>query len=593
MVIMPPSSTQRPLVMALAAELPTLPHGGRQARVAAMAQTLAVSPQTLRVWLKEAGYCPVRKRRADHGVMKAVTPEQARAMAAIKVAGARETGKVLPTFEMARQIANANAPVDGETGEVAHCTAHSSTISRAMKKLGCHPTQLARQTPAHPQKSLHPNHVWQVDVSTCVLFYLANGGMEVCEVAAFNKNKPHNFARVQELRVQRYLAVDHCSGAFHLAYLPGHETTKNLLDFLIPAFHQRDNRPLYGVPKILMVDPGSAQAAPVFRNLARALDLKVLVHEAGNARAKGAVESTHNHIEHQFEGRLIAQRVRDFDHLNELAAVWSAAYQATAIHSRTLRTRYAGWMEITRAQLRIAPGIETTRALVMADPDPRIVTNTMTISFAPAGYGQQDYLVKGIPGAAPGEALYVVASPYTLPDIDVLSMDAAGNEVRHRLSPIPKDQFGFVEHAAVIGDEFKAMPDTFIEHERKAAQRAAWGTDDAREIAKIKRGKGGERGVAFGGALDSFADVRAVEVPSYLPRAGTAIEVTAPAVAESVMTATAACLRMQTLLGDAWQPGYYAWIMQRFAEGIGEEAFQRLAAQWQGNAARDEERRAC
>lgn len=574
-------------------ELPTLPHGDKAARVAALAQTMAVSPQTLRLWLKDAGYTPARKRRSDHGSSRAVTSEQARAMAAIKLAGARETGKVLPTFEMARSMANANTPVDTDTGEVAHCAAHPSTIARAMRRLGCHPTQLARQAPAHPQKSLHPNHVWQLDVSTCVLFYLSSGGMEVCEVAAFNKNKPHNFARVQELRVQRYLAVDHCSGAFHLAYLPGHETTQNLLNFLLPTFQQRSGRPFYGVPNILMVDPGSAQAAPVFRNLARALDLRVLVHEAGNPRAKGAVESSHNHIEHQFEGRLISQRVRDFAHLNELADLWSAAFQSTAIHSRTRRTRYACWSEITPAQLRIGPGIEVMRALVMSDPERRMVSNTMTISFAPAGYGQRDYLVKGIPGAAPGEALWVVSSPYTLPDIDVLCTAPDGTETRHRCSPVPLDQFGFAEHAATIGIEHKAMPDTFIEHERKAALRAAWGTDDAREIAKVKRGKNGKKGVAFDGAVDGFADVRAIEVPAYLPRAGTALEVAAPAVTESVMSATAACLRMQALLGDAWQAGYYSWITQRFAEGMSESAFLQLAAQWQGNADRQAERAAC
>ncbi len=216
---------------------------------------------------------------------------------------------------------------------------HPSTLARAMRNLGCHPAQLARPTPAHPMQSPHPNWAWQVDVSTCVLFYLANGGMEICDVAAFNKNKPSNYARIQELRVQRYLAVDHCTGAFHLFYLPGHETSRNLLDFLIPAFHPRPGTPFHGVPKFLGVDPGSAQSAPVVRNLARALDLTVLVHEAGNARAKGAVESSHNVIERQFEGRLVAQKVRDFAHLNALATQWSLAWQATARHSRPVFRR--------------------------------------------------------------------------------------------------------------------------------------------------------------------------------------------------------------------------------------------------------------
>jgi len=580
-MIMPPSSAQLPMVVALAAELPQLPHGESTPRVQTAARAMGISVQTCWRWVRDAGFSSGRKKRADAGTLKALTADQVRQMAAIKLAGARETGKVLPTMEMVRRIANANAAPDADTGEVTHTTAHISTIARAMRTLGCHTDQLMRQSPAMSLRSLHPNHVWQVDVSTCVLFYLSNGGIEICDIAAFNKNKPSNFERVKELRVQRYLVVDHCTGPFYLQYLEGHETARNLLDFLIPAFHQRAGRPFYGVPKILMADPGSAQAAGVFRSLARALDIEVIVHEAGNPRAKGAVESLHNHIERNFEGRLHAQQVRDFAHLNTLADTWSAAYQSTAVHSRHGQTRYAAWMRIRPEELRIAPGIEVTRALVMSEPVSRVVSTTMQITFAVPGHGQRSYSVAGVPGAAPKEKLWVVASPYTLPDIDILVTNAEGKETRHRLSPIAVDQWGFDESAAEIGAEFKRHADTWIDTERKTAQRAAWGTDDKREIAKIRKGKGGERGVAFGGAVDSFADVRQVQVPSYLPMQGTAIAVDTPSTTESLMSATTACLRMHALLGEDWQSEHYSWLTTKFAGGIGEQQFQQLAATWQ------------
>jgi len=186
-----------------------------------------------------------------------------------------------------------------------------------------------------------------------------------------------------------------------------------------------------------------------------------------------------------------------------------------------------------------------------------------------------------VPGAAPKEKLWVVASPYTLPDIDILVTTEEGKETRHRLSPIAVDDWGFDESGAVIGAEFKRHADTWIDTERKVAQRAAWGTDDKREIAKVRKGKGGERGVAFGGAVDSFADVRQVQVPSYLPMQGTAIAVDTPSTTESLMSATTACLRMQALLGDDWQPAHYSWLTTKFAGGIGEQQFQQLAATWQ------------
>lgn len=580
-MIMPPSTVQLPIVVALAAELPQLPHGESTPRVQSAARAMGISVQTCWRWVRDAGFVSGRKKRADAGTLKALTADQVRQMAAIKLAGARETGKVLPTLEMVRRIANANAAADADTGEVAHTTAHISTIARAMRTLGCHTDQLMRQSPAHSLRSLHPNHVWQCDVSTCVLFWLSNGGIEICDIAAFNKNKPSSYERVKEMRVQRYLVVDHCTGAYYLHYLPGHETSRNLLDFLIPAFHQRSGRPFFGVPQILMVDPGSAQASGVFRSIERALNMQVIVHEAGNPRAKGAVESLHNHIEHGFEGRLHAQQVRDFDHLNALADIWSAAHQSTAVHSRHGQTRYAAWMKIRPDELRIAPGIEITRALVMAEPVSRVVSGTMTITFAVPGHGQRTYSVAGVPGAAPKEKLWVVASPYTLPDIDILVTNAEGKETRHRLSPIVLNEWGFDEAWPEIGEQFKRHADTWIDTERKTAQRAAWGSDDKREIAKTRKGKGGTRGVAFGGAVDTFADVRQVQVPAYIPVPGTAIEVAASLAVESLMSATTACLRMQALLGDDWQPEHYTWLTQRFAGGIGEAQFRQLAEQWQ------------
>ena len=86
--------------------------------------------------------------------------------------------------------------------------------------------------------------------------------------------------------------------------------------------------------------------------------------------------------------------------------------------------------------------------------------------------------------------------------------------------------------------------------------------------------------MAFGGAVDSFADVRQVPIPSYLPTQGTAIDIDAPGATESLMSATTACLRMQALLGDDWQPEHYSWLTTKFAGGIGEQHFQQLAATW-------------
>lgn len=571
------------IVARLAGEIATLPRGETTLRVQGVAQSLGVSPQTLWRWMQAAGYRSQRRKRSDAGRTRALSEEQVRTLAAVRFAGSRETGKVLPTIEMARAVVNANAMPDPSTGEIAVIVAHRSTLSRAMRTLGCHTDQLMRQAPATALRSLYPNHIWQVDVSTCVLFYLANGGIEICDEAAFNLNKPRSYKCIEQMRVQRYLAVDHTSGAFYLAYLPGHESSENLLTFLIDAFHQRDGLPFYGVPAAIMVDPGSAQSAGVVRSLTRSLDVNVLVHRAHNARAKGSVETTHNLVERQFEGRLHATRVRDFGQLNVLARRWSAAFQSTAIHTRHGMTRFDAWLRITREQLRLAPGPEITRALVLSEPEARTVDVRMRISFAPPGHGQKWYSVAGVPGAAVGERVFVQASPYALPSIDVLYTDAEGVERRRRVAPIDVDAFGFDLQAPVIGERFADGEQTFIDRERALASRAAWGTDDSQEIAKVRRGKGGERGVAFGGELDAFADVAAVQVPAYLPRPGTAIAIDETP-AETLLEPTAACLRLAAMLGEHWTPAHYRWIHERFAGGVSEQQLEHLAREWSDRA---------
>ena len=92
MLAMPPSATQLPHVLMLAAELPGLPHGHGTPRMRSIAEHLGISVQTLWKWVKEAGYASDRKRRSDAGKLKAVSEEQVRRMAAIRFAGARETG---------------------------------------------------------------------------------------------------------------------------------------------------------------------------------------------------------------------------------------------------------------------------------------------------------------------------------------------------------------------------------------------------------------------------------------------------------------------------------------------------------------------
>ncbi|MFO6204436.1 integrase, partial [Pseudomonas aeruginosa] len=90
--------------------------------------------------------------------------------------------------------------IDEDTGEIRPLSI--SAISRALYSFGVHPQQLLQPAPVSELRSRHPNHVWQIDASLCVLYYLKPGadehgnGLRVMEHDQFYKNKPKNVARI-------------------------------------------------------------------------------------------------------------------------------------------------------------------------------------------------------------------------------------------------------------------------------------------------------------------------------------------------------------------------------------------------------------
>lgn len=70
----------------------------------------------------------------------------------------------------------------------------ASTVERALRMYRLHPEQILRPAPVTELRSLHPNHVWQIDASLCVLYYLRAGtvkgnGLQVLDADKFYKNK--------------------------------------------------------------------------------------------------------------------------------------------------------------------------------------------------------------------------------------------------------------------------------------------------------------------------------------------------------------------------------------------------------------------
>lgn len=500
-----------------------LPHGQKTEYLARQAQDIGISLATLHRKLDEATMKTQRKQRSDAGTT-ALKYEDAKTISAVLLESCRRNGKRLMSIDQAISILEANGKIDRriideETGEVTRLTAGS--VARALRLYKLHPDQLLAPPPVTEMQSLHPNHVWQIDASLCVLYYLrreadANRGLQVMDEKEFYKNKPRNLLKVELDRVWRYVVTDHYSDSYYIEYVLGAESGENLANVFIHAIHKRhEHDPFHGVPYMAMLDPGSANTGAVFRNLCKSLQVHVQINRPKNPRAKGQVEKGNDSVERKFESGLKFRDVDSLTALNDEAWRWMRVFNATAVHSRHKRTRYGVWLSITSDQLRLAPDESICRELAHTAPLSRTVKPTMTIDFRGTEYDVSPLIEAA--DLVVGDKVMVVRNPWRPEAAQVVMTDTEGREVYHVVEPVRRNDVGFREDAVIIGERYARHPDTVAQRQAKDIEMLVTGADSL-EAAETKRKS---KFVAFDGQLDPFKPVTDTVLPAYLPKRGT------------------------------------------------------------------------
>ncbi|BEU96588.1 DDE-type integrase/transposase/recombinase [Acidovorax sp. DW039] len=557
------------------------PHGAKQAVYDAACAELGMSHATLHRHLGTITVKQERKKRSDSGSVS-LTRAEAVAISAVLMTSHRKTNKRLMSIGQAVEVLRANGEVRAErvdtaTGEVVPLS--DSAIARALRHYNLHPDQLNRPAPAVELRSLHPNHVWQVDASLCVLYYLnarteSESGLQVMEYDKFYKNKPANLKRIESDRVWSYEISDHFSASVYLQYVLGAESGANLSDVFINAIQKREDDPFHGVPFILMMDMGSANTSGLFANLARRLQVKTIPHAPGNARATGQIEKTRDLIERSFEAGLRLRPVRNLGELNGQARRWSRWFNANKIHSRHGKARVDAWLSINAEQLRVAPPEEVCRALLTETPVSRKVTDFLTVSF-----NGREFDVRDVPNVMVGEKLNIATNPWVLDAAMVVDTDADGNEVLHSVPVVARDDAGFRLDGNVIGEDWKRPSDTRLEANRKEVDRFAYdATTDAEVEAKRKA-----KAVPFGGRIDPGKVIEQAPERTFLPRRGTDLNpsVTTPVTTppERVLTGfeAASALRQKGLeMTREVTANLRAWYPDGVPEGELDALYARL-----------------
>jgi len=538
----------------IAAELTEAGHGKKGAIIERACKQLSISRPQLYRDLESVGFASARKQRSDKG-KTIVSTDVAEMIGGMVHVATRANGKKTLPVTTALDILIA----DGKAPKVS-----ASTIARVMKQNMCHPKQLATPSAHNQQKSLYPNHVWQVDASVCVIFYLPKSGMQVMDEKKYYKNKPANIKKIENDRVIRYVMTDHYSGSIYVEYVTGSESSENLIQVFLNGIQKRSaQEPMYGVPNILYADKGSANTAGLFKNLLERLDVTFIAHATGNSQAKGQVENAQNIVETQFEGRLRFMQISNIEQLNAAAEKWRIFWNESKVHSRTKRTRNAVWQSIKPEFLRKPPALELCRELVNTFPVEKTVTGNLTVSHSIKGYGSQDYDVRHVDGVYPKAKLKIVVNPFRAPCIDVLTIDQYGNEIAVTCEPNQVDWVGFSHDAAVIGEEMKAMPQSAIDENRKRIIKKAYNAETLEQADKAIA----KKTAAYDGQLNVMADVKAVDVPTYLNRAGE--QMTTPQQRRQVapMNLIQAAKTIRGLVGDLWTTEQMQALKRSFQTG--------------------------
>lgn len=544
-------------------------HGGKEAVYAAACQHLGLSRATLMRRIKEVTVKPERKRRSDAGATALSLPD-AQLLSTTLMEGYRANDKAIHALKLALVRLRANRPhfactLDATTGEIRPLS--DSACARALRTYRLHPDQLRQPEPVQALASEHPNDVWQIDASISTLFYVPEGGVADMDKAVFYKNKPENFEKIKRQRLTRYVLTDHCSGAIFVHYVAGGESIVNMAEAFLAAIAQRPGQQMYGVPFHLMMDPGSAGIGGAFKTLLRRLQVKPVVNEAGNPRAKGQVENAHNLVETNFESGFKFQHVPSIAWINEQAALWMRYYNSVRVHSRHGLTRWAKWMEITQQQLRLV-GADLARQLLTHEPATPKVDRELCVRF-----NGRVWSVKHVPGVMVGEKLTVTFNPFNPATAYVLDRDAQGDEVLIEVPEVLRDAHGFAEGAALIGREHKALPETAADANRKLVERIATGAQTDEQAAAARKAKA----LPLGGTLDPYKHHADLPDVAMLPRRGTELQTgvathKAPARVLSGFEAAAELRRMGLEMDREKTAQLRAW----YPDGVPEDQLQAL-----------------
>ncbi|MDY6791539.1 MAG: hypothetical protein SWH54_09745 [Thermodesulfobacteriota bacterium] len=508
----------------LARELKEAKNGDKDKVIENYRKMTGRSTQSLYRIAAQNGFNSGRKKRKDNGSCR-LNDEQLHFISGLVHTSSRELKGTIMDVETALSIAEDNGIIDPGTCSVAWLT-------RLLRDRQMNAAALNTPEPHIQMRSLHPNHVHIFDASVCIQYYLkGRKGLHMMREDKFYKNKWQNFATVKK-KLIRYILTDHFSHIICVKYYyTGGETQANLYDFLLAAWSggKREKFPFRGVPFFMLMDAGAANISKAILAFLERLEIEIPKSLPHNPGRQGSAEVAQNIVESKFESRLRFQPAQTVQELNDWALDWCVHFNGTKKHTRHGMTRSECWLKIKKEELRELPDKDILHDLFAEPETDRTVTGRYSISFR-----SEEYNLKHIEGLLPNRSkVKVVLRPFLWPEIGVIFKDQ-----EYLVKPIGRVDGGFREDAAVIGREYKRMPDTLTQKAKKRGENLAFGEDRPKDA------------VPFGG-ITVFGNQADKVNRTYMPRLGTPLNTakTAENVGQKQIPIMTVLKKLSTALG--------------------------------------------
>jgi hypothetical protein len=167
----------------------------------------------------------------------------------------------------------------------------------------------------------------------------------------------------------------------------------------------------------------------------------------------------------------------------------------------------------------------------------------------------------------------VTRNPWRDDAAQVVSVDAQGHEVYYVVPVVARNEMGFDVTAPVIGEAFKRHAETPAQVARKEAAKLAMGVNTQEELDAARKAKA----IPFGGQLKPYQHIDDAQLPTYLPKRGTELDVNLPTIELRPLTYVAAAKLLRVRV-PAWSAESMSWLKSNYPNGVPEVDLDGIAA---------------